>query len=223
MTKDSVNRLIQRAISDAAFRRELQRDPARALAGFDLTADERAAVISGDPARLTSLGVDQRMSKAFSLGGDSVASMQVSAGDVASTGGAALIDEGVAATPHALLGDTAAGGHMSLDPGGASGLGSGLATGGAGDTSAALIADPSGTAASVDAGGDVGFDSGIIGDPGQTGSAFEVGGAASGGAALDPGQLMGNEAALDPGSTDTSSALDAGDGGAAGGGGPHEM
>ncbi|HAF09404.1 MAG TPA: hypothetical protein DCK98_04905 [Chloroflexi bacterium] len=61
--------MIQRAISDGAFRRQLQSDPAAALRGFNLTADEVAAIRSGDSSKLMSLGVDQRMSKAFSLGG----------------------------------------------------------------------------------------------------------------------------------------------------------
>ena len=77
MSKASVNQVIQRAVSDAAFRRQLQRDPAAALKGFDLSADERAAITSGDPARLTGLGVDQRMSKAFAIGGLTGASASV--------------------------------------------------------------------------------------------------------------------------------------------------
>ena len=69
MSRSTVNQVVQRAIGDAAFRRQLQRDPQNALSGFDLSDDERAAITSGDPTRLTALGVDQRMSKAFGLGG----------------------------------------------------------------------------------------------------------------------------------------------------------
>ncbi|HET8568455.1 MAG TPA: Os1348 family NHLP clan protein [Candidatus Limnocylindria bacterium] len=68
MSKQALGQVVQRAISDAAFRRQLQSDPTGALKGFDLTADERAALRAGDASKLSSLGVDQRMSKAFALG-----------------------------------------------------------------------------------------------------------------------------------------------------------
>lgn len=93
MSKSTVNQVVQRAISDAAFRRQLQSDPHKALKGFDLSADERSAITAGDPARLTALGVDQRMSKAFSLGALSDAS-KVVVGDATGAGGsAAFIDD----------------------------------------------------------------------------------------------------------------------------------
>jgi len=60
--------VIQRAISDGAFRRQLQSDPAAALRGFNLTPNEIAAIRSGDASKLMSLGVDQRVSKAFTVG-----------------------------------------------------------------------------------------------------------------------------------------------------------
>jgi hypothetical protein len=69
MASKNLGAVIQRAISDGAFRRQLQSDPAAALRGFNLTADEVAAIRSGDSSKLMSLGVDQRMSKAFSVGG----------------------------------------------------------------------------------------------------------------------------------------------------------
>src|SRR6185369_15157792 len=69
MASKNLGAVIQRAISDGAFRRQLQSDPAAALRGFNLTADEIAAIRSGDSSKLMSLGVDQRMSKAFSVGG----------------------------------------------------------------------------------------------------------------------------------------------------------
>ena len=67
MSKTALADVVQRAIGDAAFRRRLQNDPAGALRGFKLSADETAAVRSGDPAKLISLGIDQRISKAFAL------------------------------------------------------------------------------------------------------------------------------------------------------------
>jgi hypothetical protein len=58
-----LNQVIERASVDATFRAELQRDPTGALAGYDLTPEERAAVVSGDPGRIEALGLDARVSK----------------------------------------------------------------------------------------------------------------------------------------------------------------
>ena len=41
--------IIERASTDAAFRAQLQSNPEAALAGYALTAEERAALLSGDP------------------------------------------------------------------------------------------------------------------------------------------------------------------------------
>lgn len=68
MAKGTLGQVIQRAISDAAFRNRLRTDPGGALSGFDLTPAERSALQSGDAAKLASFGVDQRMSKAFAMG-----------------------------------------------------------------------------------------------------------------------------------------------------------
>ncbi len=68
MSKGTLGQVVKRAISDAAFRRELQANPDGALKGFDLTSEERAALRSGDASKLSTFGIDQRMSKAFTLG-----------------------------------------------------------------------------------------------------------------------------------------------------------
>ena len=68
MASKNLGAVVQRAISDGAFRRQLQSDPAAALRGFNLTPTEIAAIRSGDPSKLVSLGVDQRVSKAFTIG-----------------------------------------------------------------------------------------------------------------------------------------------------------
>ena len=60
---EALNQVIERASSDAAFRAKLQSDPTGALAGYDLTPDERAAVLSGDPGRIEALGLDARVTK----------------------------------------------------------------------------------------------------------------------------------------------------------------
>ena len=100
MTKNTVHQVIKRAISDAGFRRRLREDPKSALQGYDLSADERAAVTSADPTKLTGMGVDQRMSKAFAVGAVSEAS-KGSVGDISATtptvhdaGGSASISSG---------------------------------------------------------------------------------------------------------------------------------
>ena len=60
---EALNKVIERASTDATFRARLQSDPASALAGYDLTPDERAAVMSGDTGRMESLGLDARVTK----------------------------------------------------------------------------------------------------------------------------------------------------------------
>ena len=108
MSNGAVQQVIQRAIGDAAFRRQLQSDPGKALSGMDLTKDERAAVTSGDPARLTALGVDQRMSKAFGLSGVE-ASKAMAIDDAGGGGTATAIDE--------IPGLSGKLGHKAVDPG----------------------------------------------------------------------------------------------------------
>lgn len=92
MTKNTVNEVIRRAISDVSFRDALRTRPAEALAGFKLTAAERSAVTSGDPERLTALGVDQRLSKAFAVGALGDASKTI-IGDLVGTTGHMAFDE----------------------------------------------------------------------------------------------------------------------------------
>ena len=60
---EALNQVIERASTDEAFRSKLQSDPTGALAGYDLTPDERAALMSGDHEALQALGVDARVSK----------------------------------------------------------------------------------------------------------------------------------------------------------------
>ena len=47
MSSEQVQTVIDRAMSDAAFREQLARDPAAALAAYDLTPEERATFGSG--------------------------------------------------------------------------------------------------------------------------------------------------------------------------------
>jgi hypothetical protein len=55
--------VIERASLDAAFRSQLESDPESALAGYALTAEERAALISRGPSSLEPLGLDVRNTK----------------------------------------------------------------------------------------------------------------------------------------------------------------
>ena len=63
MSAEALGQVIERASVNAEFRALLGSDPQRALAGYDLTPDERAALTSGDVRRLRALGVDLRTSK----------------------------------------------------------------------------------------------------------------------------------------------------------------
>lgn len=92
MSKQALAQVVQRAISDAAFRRQLNSDPAGALRGFDLSADEASAIRTGDAGRLSTLGVDQRMSKAFAIGGG-LASTRLAASDLTPGGGPSAVDD----------------------------------------------------------------------------------------------------------------------------------
>lgn len=60
MTQQARDAIVERAMSDAVFRALLASDPAAALAGYDLTPDERAMFQTGS-ARAERL--EDRMSK----------------------------------------------------------------------------------------------------------------------------------------------------------------
>ena len=149
MSKEALAKVVQRAISDGAFRRQLSSDPATALRGFDLSADESAAIRSGDSGRLSSLGVDLRMSKAFTISGDqatgdairpvlsndlgaSFTGASSSAGQGAA-GSSALSGGNASAASSALSGGNASAASSALSSGNASGASSALSSGNAGD------------------------------------------------------------------------------------------
>ncbi len=223
MSKQSVNQVIQRAISDAAFRRQLQRDPSSALVGLDLSADERAAITSGAPIRLTALGVDQRMSKAFGLGGLSDVS-KVVIGDTGSAGSAAFIDEASSAGTGALVTPEAGdGGSAVLSADDVATFHSGL-TGTAGPSSSVIVGDPAAaTSATVTTpGGPAGgsmdniadevptFHSGLTGTDGASSSVL-VG---DPGAATSATDTTPDGTAFDAGSVSARVLTDVGDGSA---------
>ena len=49
MAKASFIQVVERVTTDVAFRERLRSNPESTLAGYDLTAEERAALLSGDP------------------------------------------------------------------------------------------------------------------------------------------------------------------------------
>jgi hypothetical protein len=122
MSKDALAKVVQRAISDAAFRRQLNSDPTGALRGFDLSTDELSALRTGDAGRLSTLGIDQRMSKAFAIGG-ALASTRMSQSDLTPGGGPAMVDDMSGAGGRTVIpaDPTRAGGSADVDGGSASG------------------------------------------------------------------------------------------------------
>lgn len=130
MSKEAITKVVQRAISDAAFRRQLGTDPTGALRGFDLTADEASALRAGDAGRLSALGVDQRMSKAFALGGASLAATRQAGTDLGASGLSGAPNSGLSGTPNSFNEGANSGVSSSMNAGGAnSGLSSGLSSG----------------------------------------------------------------------------------------------
>lgn len=132
MSKEAITKVVQRAISDAAFRRQLSTDSTGALRGFDLSADEAAALRAGDAGRLSALGVDQRMSKAFALGGASIAATRQAGTDLGTTG--------------------ASGAPNAFSEGGDNALSNADATGGDGSVRSALASGSDANSALIDDG-----------------------------------------------------------------------
>jgi len=106
MSSTDLKNVIERAISDAEFRRQLHTDAKSALAGFSLTSAESAAIGSGDPTRLSDLGVDQRMSKVFIVLGPGGTQAATSGSDLGSSQ-TSLSDENPSRAQDALVTGTA--------------------------------------------------------------------------------------------------------------------
>lgn len=60
---DALGKVLERASVDTAFRAQLESDPQTALAGYELTVEEQAALTRRDAPPLRELGVDARISK----------------------------------------------------------------------------------------------------------------------------------------------------------------
>ncbi|HEY7066910.1 MAG TPA: Os1348 family NHLP clan protein [Chloroflexota bacterium] len=61
MSKRGVEQVLMRALGDGDFRKHLQDQPDTALTGFDLTDEERAAILGGDKNALLDFGIDKRL------------------------------------------------------------------------------------------------------------------------------------------------------------------
>ena len=60
---NTLQQVIERASTDAAFRGQLKTDPESALAGYALTADERAGLLHEGAAGRAGIGLDSRVTK----------------------------------------------------------------------------------------------------------------------------------------------------------------
>ena len=65
MSSEAVRQVLERANTDEEFRSRCATNPDGPLAGYDLTDDERNALISGDDEALQAVGLDVRDSKRF--------------------------------------------------------------------------------------------------------------------------------------------------------------
>ena len=65
MSKEAVLQVLERAVSDPAFREQLKTDFDAAVKGYELTAGEIAALKQGDEAGLRAIGVEERLSKGY--------------------------------------------------------------------------------------------------------------------------------------------------------------
>jgi len=67
MSKEAVLQVLERAIDDQAFAKQLKADFDAAIKGYELTAEEIAALKNGDEGGLRAMGVEERLSKGFAL------------------------------------------------------------------------------------------------------------------------------------------------------------
>ena len=63
MSQENLAKVIERASTDEAFRKQLQSNPDAALATYELTAEEKAALMSGDTSKMGEMGLDARVTK----------------------------------------------------------------------------------------------------------------------------------------------------------------
>ena len=74
MSQEALSRVVERLLGDPAFRTTWQHNREAALAGYDLTADEMAALAADGGT--SAIGVDARITKAFIRWSDRDAKMR---------------------------------------------------------------------------------------------------------------------------------------------------
>jgi restriction endonuclease Mrr len=62
VSKAGVEKVLN-AMADESFRQKVKDNPDATLAAYDLTPEEKAAIKSGNAAKLRELGVDERITK----------------------------------------------------------------------------------------------------------------------------------------------------------------
>jgi hypothetical protein len=65
MSKQTVTKVLERAIDDQTFATQLKTNFDAAIKGYDLTADEIAALKNTDESALRAMGVEERLSKSW--------------------------------------------------------------------------------------------------------------------------------------------------------------
>jgi hypothetical protein len=58
MSVNALNRLCREVLRDHAFRAAMQSDPAKAIGAYELTAEEKRALLAGDVVALHNMGVN---------------------------------------------------------------------------------------------------------------------------------------------------------------------
>ena len=61
MSAHTINKICREVLRDHAFRAAMKSDPTKAIAGYDLTPDERRALLAGDVVTLHAMGVNDFM------------------------------------------------------------------------------------------------------------------------------------------------------------------
>lgn len=63
MSKNALEAVVSRWLEDEEFRAQFATNPQAALVGYDLTPEEKTAIVNRDPSKVAHLGLDERLSK----------------------------------------------------------------------------------------------------------------------------------------------------------------
>lgn len=215
MSKEALAKVVQRAISDGAFRRQLSSNPGAALQGFDLSSDEFAAIKSGDSGRLSALGVDLRMSKAFTLSSDHAT------GDAVAK--SVSNDLGASYTGAVTTGGQGSAGSSALISGDASDNDAMISSGdGLGREGAIIGGEPAHALGATYSGDDTAFDPGLTGNDSAFNAALTGGEGANASNTLTGGDGANADNVLTPGDETSDGILVVDDEGISGASNPGE-